>query len=163
MIKVTLSIPSQDAQTFTLFADRLSDDLMTAAREVYDDLSGELEDDLRKYPGEVKYPIEWTSERQRRAFFATDGFGAGIPYRRTGALGRSWSVAGTRDEGSFTITIETSSPTARFVVGGLSQVIGPRTTYKQKFHTNTGWQTASDRVDLFVDQYIAQLGMMLKD
>ncbi len=33
----------------------------------------------------VRYPIQWDSERQRRAFFATDGFGSGIPYRRTGA------------------------------------------------------------------------------
>jgi hypothetical protein len=31
------------------------------------------------YPGPVVYPIEWASERQRAAFFATNGFGHGIP------------------------------------------------------------------------------------
>lgn len=30
------------------------------------------------------YPVTWDSEKQRRAFFATDGFGHGIPYNRTG-------------------------------------------------------------------------------
>ena len=34
---------------------------------------------------EPTYPIQWDSERQRRAFFATDGFGRGIPTERTGA------------------------------------------------------------------------------
>lgn len=34
----------------------------------------------------VRYPIDWDSERQRRAFFATNGFGKGIPYRRTHAM-----------------------------------------------------------------------------
>ena len=31
----------------------------------------------------VQYPIRWDSERQRHAFFATNGFGHGIPYKRT--------------------------------------------------------------------------------
>jgi hypothetical protein len=31
----------------------------------------------------VTYPINWDSEKQKRAYFATDGFGAGIPYQRT--------------------------------------------------------------------------------
>src|SRR6266404_203260 len=43
-------------------------------------------------PGPVKYPIEWTSERQRKAFFASDGFGNGIPYKRTDQLTDSWVV-----------------------------------------------------------------------
>lgn len=47
---------------------------------------------LQQQPGAPKYPIRWTSERQRRAFFATDGFGRGIPTRRTGAVSQAWSV-----------------------------------------------------------------------
>lgn len=46
---------------------------------------------LAQIPGAVKYPIRWTSERQRRAFFATDGFGRGIPTRRTGRVAQ-WGV-----------------------------------------------------------------------
>lgn len=31
----------------------------------------------------ITYPVQWDSERQKRAYYATDGFGAGIPYQRT--------------------------------------------------------------------------------
>jgi hypothetical protein len=40
-----------------------------------------------------EYPISWDSEKQRRAFFATDGFGKGIPYERTGAYTSGFRVA----------------------------------------------------------------------
>jgi hypothetical protein len=41
----------------------------------------------------VRHPIQWDSERQRRAFFATNGFGQGIPYQRTGRM-----IAGIKTE-----------------------------------------------------------------
>lgn len=40
----------------------------------------------------VTGPIEWDSDKQRKAFFASDGFGGGIPHNRTGAYERSWTV-----------------------------------------------------------------------
>ena len=39
---------------------------------------------LKKPGSPITYPVKWDSEKQRRAYFATDGFGAGIPYRRSG-------------------------------------------------------------------------------
>lgn len=81
------------------------------------------------YPTPVKYPIAWKSERQRRAFFATNGFGGGIPYRRTGALGRGWEWTLVREPDGFLITIANRAPAARFVIG-LDQ---------QPFHAATGW------------------------
>lgn len=36
------------------------------------------------------YPIQWDSPKQRRAFFATNGFGGGIPHVRTGAYIAAW-------------------------------------------------------------------------
>jgi hypothetical protein len=47
---------------------------------------------LQQEPGSPHYPIRWTSLRQKRAFFASDGFGRGIPTRRTHALSRGWDV-----------------------------------------------------------------------
>lgn len=45
-------------------------------------------------PGDAPtYPIQWDSEKQRRAFFATDGFGRGIPARRTGRYQSGWNIA----------------------------------------------------------------------
>lgn len=62
---------------------------------------------LQKQPGSPNYPIRWTPaanqnrppntrwgyySRQKAAFFATDGFGRGIPTRRTGAVSQAWSI-----------------------------------------------------------------------
>lgn len=38
---------------------------------------------MHKPGDEIEYPVHWDSKKQRRAFFATDGFGAGIPTQRT--------------------------------------------------------------------------------
>lgn len=43
-------------------------------------------------PGKpITYPVNWDSLKQRAAFFATNGFGKGIPYKRTGNT--TWSVS----------------------------------------------------------------------
>jgi hypothetical protein len=36
------------------------------------------------------YPIKWDSEKQRRAFFASNGFGGGIPTVRRNAIPQGW-------------------------------------------------------------------------
>jgi hypothetical protein len=52
----------------------------------------------RLYPPRVEHgesnPYHWTSDKQRKAFFATDGFGGGIPYSRTQTLSRGWKTVG---------------------------------------------------------------------
>ena len=40
---------------------------------------------MRRSGLSIKYPVRWDSEKQRRAYFATNGCGKRIPYRRTGA------------------------------------------------------------------------------
>lgn len=40
----------------------------------------------------VRYPIDWDSPKQKRAFFATNGFGQGIPYRRTHTMVNNTNV-----------------------------------------------------------------------
>ena len=47
---------------------------------------------MRKPGKAVRYPVKWDSEKQRRAFFATNGFGRGIPARRTGAYNAAWGI-----------------------------------------------------------------------
>jgi hypothetical protein len=61
----------------------------SAARSVLEDTAIRIQTrmNVRK---PVQYPIRWDSEKQRRAFFATDGFGHGIPYQRTGAT--KWTI-----------------------------------------------------------------------
>jgi hypothetical protein len=43
------------------------------------------------------YPIQWDSEKQKRAYFATDGFGKGIPYQRDGGTERAWDLQSLED------------------------------------------------------------------
>ena len=86
--------------------------------------------------GKVKYPIDWTTIRQQRAFFATRGFGKGIPYQRTGALNAGWnSISHTISGLGTSITIWNERNYAQFVVGTFAS-IAPM----QRFHRNTGWQ-----------------------
>lgn len=89
---------------------------------------------LRKQPGKVKYPIQWASARQRRAFFASDGFGKGIPYQRTGGLVNAWEVDFVREGDSYAIVAVNPLPAAQYVVGDK----------QQPFHRNTGWYRADD-------------------
>lgn len=51
--------------------------------------------ELRKPGKPVTYPVKWDSERQRRAYFATDGFGKGIPSRRTGKYNAAYQIKRT--------------------------------------------------------------------
>lgn len=81
------------------------------------------------YPSPVHYPIEWKSARQRRAFFATNGFGGGIPYQRTRTLQKSWVFAIDEYPGGAEVRIGNTAAYARFVIGA----------DQQPFHRNTGW------------------------
>lgn len=51
------------------------------------------------YPSRVQHgegnPYHWSSDKQRRAFFATDGFGGGIPYTRKQTLRNGWKTLGS--------------------------------------------------------------------
>ena len=49
-----------------------------------------------KQPGaKPDYPIKWDSLKQRKAFFASDGFGRGIPTKRGGEYTKGWQVIRT--------------------------------------------------------------------
>lgn len=63
------------------------------------------------------YPIHWKTAKQRKAFFASNGFGGGIPSTRTHALSRGWqgSVDGAGDGGTFTVFND--APEGDFVYG----------------------------------------------
>jgi hypothetical protein len=48
---------------------------------------------ILRVPGQMpSYPIRWDSDRQRRAFFATGGFGGGIPHVRKGFAIAGWKT-----------------------------------------------------------------------
>jgi hypothetical protein len=98
---------------------------------------------LQVQPGKVKYPIEWESEKQRRAFFATDGFGRGIGTPRTGALSKGWRV--DVDFGmDYEISTYNIHDYAQYVVGDK----------QQRMHRNTGWMKARPIMDEENERFI---------
>jgi len=110
-----------------------------AKRDLRPFVSQEVGKQLGQEPGAVHYPIEWTSEKQRLAFFATDGFGKGIPYTRTGKLANSWHVRGDYTGGIAAINVFNTAPQAEYVYGDI------RGQHQQQFHINTGWPRFVDK------------------
>jgi hypothetical protein len=89
------------------------------------------------YPPESDEPFVWSSEKQRRAYFATNGFGKGIPYNRTHNLMYSGRFVVDKKYSSLYITYENSAPYFQYVQGYTSQIIGMKVR---------GWKPASDAV-----------------
>lgn len=87
---------------------------------------------LKEEPPPPSYPLRWQSEKQRRAFFATNGFGRGIGAPRTHALARGWVVNVDRKR-DLEIEVYNRQSYARFVVGA----------DQQNFHIDTGWMDAN--------------------
>ena len=64
----------------------------------------------------ITYPVQWDSPKQRRAFFATNGFGKGIPYERTFGSASAWQVQ------SFNNGVSLSAPHPAGAVSGMPPV-----------------------------------------
>lgn len=133
-------------------AEVLVSDLKTVPRKFkalyrkrIDTLAKKTLQELRRTPGKVKRPIEWTSRKQQRAYFASRGFGKGIPTVRTGALQNGWKVL---DESDFTqglFTVYNDSTVRDYFTGAIVYyeefVTGVN---QQRFHRNTGWIRSQD-------------------
>lgn len=115
-------------------AGKLPQLMETAFKRQRQRIARKLRKELRTEPGPVKYPIQWSSAKQRKAFFATDGFGRGIPTKRTGALVKAWEVSFQSDGDTFAIVATNDKPYARYVIG----------ENQQPFHRNTGWYQADE-------------------
>ena len=102
-----------------------------AERQFLGAIRDPLRTDLEVEPGAVARPFEWQSERQRRAYFATNGFGFGIPYRRQGRVSKAWLFTIIREPHLFMITVENTNPAAKFVYG----------PQQQRGHKKTGWRS----------------------
>jgi len=104
-------------------------------------------DDLREYPGPVKYPFRWKSERQRRAYFATDGFGWGIPYVRTNALKDGWTTHIRDQKDGAVFEVVNNADYSVFVMGD----------WQQPGHIQTGWNSAAEIVAKYREQATDEL------
>jgi hypothetical protein len=86
-----------------------------------DEMANEVFATMQEPGTEIEYPVNWDSEKQRRAFFATNGFGAGIPYQRTGTLEGEW----IKDAIEMGYEVLNPDPIAHYVYGTLTGGISP--------------------------------------
>ena len=102
------------------------DGLFTDVRDVLFETASRIKDRLVEGKP-VRYPIDWDSPRQQRAYFATNGFGHGIPYKRTNRM-----VAGTKLE-RFPLGTHLRIPHPGGAVFGLP---GSPSTWQSRIHRN---------------------------
>lgn len=135
LITTKLITPYSEAQIYdpVTFEKSFNEGIDSIGASVADKLQAKALEVFSPPLGGVKYPIMWTTEKQRKAFFASDGFGRGIPTRRTGKVSQGWKVT-FKDK---VIKLYNRVPYARYVYGGFDS----RTENQQRFHRNTGWIT----------------------
>lgn len=104
--------------------------------------------ELQRIPGAPRHPIRFTTDRQRGAYFATDGFGWGIPSRRTGRIAEGWSVGFIPTQEGGLLVLSNIHPEAKFVHG--PQPFG------QGFHIDTGWTQVDTIEDQFYNETIGE-------
>lgn len=141
MINIRVIVQRNVAQLLLKGLERLEPAMQKAAEIKTAPLRAKLLEELQRQPGPPKYPLRWASERQRRAFFATNGFGGGIPYRRTGNMSRAWKVTAVFARGSGVIQAENPTPYVRYVQG----------IEQQPFHLDTGWPQSDALVVKYQD------------
>lgn len=146
----------------------INDDIFRAYDDLFDEyprlvtraFRGEIErvmgpavDELSADPGPVKYPIRWKTERQRRAFFASGGFGRGIPTQRTGKALAAWELIIEGDGLDLSAALTNPVPYDIYIQGD----------YAQPFHLDTGYTQAAPvfvryeeaTIDALIDTWFA--------
>ena len=89
---------------------------------------------LKTIPGAPRHPIMWSSERQRRAYFASDGFGRGIPTRRTGSVVAGWEAGFEQTDNGGVMVLSNFNPAVQYLQG----------VNAQAYHIDTGWVQIED-------------------
>lgn len=151
MIKLTQVTVSNPLSGLEAFIDQYEDVAFSEFSDVVSEVEPLMLADLREPVPPSNGVDPWTSAKQRRAYFATDGFGKGIPYRRTGKLQQGWNVTVDKTDNGFAVVVSNPAESAKFVVGSLAQNRGDALRFMQRFHMNTGWQPAHDTVYYWVD------------
>ena len=83
--------------------------------------SQRIQQRMKKAGAKPSHPIPWVSDKQRKAFYASEGFGGGIPHRRSGRYTEAWKII---QKGNTGYTVLNDSPGAKFIGGnayGLEQ------------------------------------------
>lgn len=123
MYSVTVTVPADIIAAINEQIGLTPKLMTTAYNRATSRLRSRWRDALRVEPPPAAnyYPIHWKSAKQRRAFFATNGFGRGIPTVRTHTLSQGWQVIFAPLDNGGAITVVNETPYAQFVVGNNRQ------------------------------------------
>lgn len=99
--------------------ERLRKAIPEISRKRLYDAAVEVRAEMKEPGADPIYPIHWDSDKQRRAYFATDGFGAGIPYKRKGTYEKNWKVVpiGGSNPTAQGYDVVNDLPQARYIAG----------------------------------------------
>lgn len=153
-MRLELKANTKPLENTMAFLGRFEELVAEAGEETARELTPALLAQLQKQPPERTEnspKIQWTSEWQQYVYFASDGFGAGIPYKRTGGLAAAWHVITERTSTGFRMVVENPKKAARFVYGSLAKDVAKASRFQQQFHKTTGWLTASPIVNEWMD------------
>jgi hypothetical protein len=140
MTQIVLLVENEDA------ANRMAQHVEKAWPRIWDITQrsvdahyAEILGPFRIQPPPVSYPFVWTSVRQRAAFFATNGFGRGIPTRRTGLMVAGWGLLPVYTEMLIQVTALNRSGHEQYVTG-IDQQPGHRVTGWYNSQSTAGQQ-----------------------
>lgn len=123
-----------------------------AARDSFNKaIKPHLLSELRYMPPKVHHPFVWTTERQRRAYFATDGFGAGIPYKRSGRMVAGWKVDVLMGDGSVVMSASNKARALKYVTG----------KRQQPGHVASGWPKHKETINFWAQAAKEEVGKAL--
>ncbi len=95
---------------------------------------------LSTEPGRPRYPLRWKSAKQRRYVMAKLRESGSLPYERTHAIARGWSVTlDSIQEGRGAFIVSNPARGAEYVQGD----------FAQPFHLDTGWVQAAPVIQEF--------------
>jgi hypothetical protein len=145
MIRTTATADTSGIDAFKQLLDDQPKIVAEVGQRVYNRHAPEALNELRKEPGAVKKPIQWTSERQRKFVMAARREKSITgDYERTHELSQGWTIRAITEGVTFRIIFENPSPAAKFVYGSMAQNKAAALRFKQKFHSNTGWLDAAE-------------------
>lgn len=144
------------------FISQFPKETAAAFEEVYPPIREQALIDLRRIPARRYWQKEdWASEKQRIAFFATNGFGGGIPHRRTGRLPAGWQMDARVQGVTIHAEIKNTEKGAPYVYGSLAS--SGQGKYQQRGHIRTGWSKAYTIVTFWLDALKDDLYLALRE
>lgn len=159
MIRSTLTSKGRLLDNLLAYAESFTENVNQTHAEVAAEYQAGLLDELQYQPDKRSfpsdYPIEWTSDAQRKFYWANIGQ---APYQRTGAAVAGWIIA---NDGNGKTVIANNNPAALYIWGSLSR--SNPGAHQQLFNLITGYIPAYQTVQVWSQDIAAEIIKRIHD